>query len=64
MLAEEVSRRLKAAGVRPSKQRSQHFLIDDMTLATIIRQANLSEDDTVPFAAHKQDTAPQDTRWW
>ena len=47
MLAEEVSRRLKAAGVRPSKQRSQHFLIDDMTLATIIRQANLSEDDTV-----------------
>jgi len=47
VLAEEVSRRLKAAGVRPSKERSQHFLIDDMALATIVRQANLSEKDTV-----------------
>jgi len=47
MLAEEVSRRLKAAGVRPSKERSQHFLVDDMALATIIRHADLQDGDVV-----------------
>ncbi len=47
MLREEVIKRLRDVGVHPDKKLGQHFLVDDSALATIIREADLSENDTV-----------------
>ncbi len=47
MLRGEVARRLREVGIHPDKQLGQHFLVDDTVLATIIREADLSAEDTV-----------------
>jgi 16S rRNA (adenine1518-N6/adenine1519-N6)-dimethyltransferase len=47
VLREEVNRRLREAGVHPDKSLGQHFLVDDIALASIIREAELSPEDTV-----------------
>jgi 16S rRNA (adenine1518-N6/adenine1519-N6)-dimethyltransferase len=47
MLREEVIERLRDVGVHPDKKLGQHFLIDDTALATILREADLSTEDTV-----------------
>lgn len=47
MLREEVIERLRAVGIHPDKRLGQCFLVDDIALATIVREADLNADDTV-----------------
>jgi len=47
VLREEVNRRLREVGVHPDKGLGQHFLVDDVALAQIVREADLTNEDTV-----------------
>lgn len=47
MLADDVRKALKRAGIRPSRARGQHFLIDDAVLGRTVQAARLSGEEYV-----------------
>ena len=47
MLADDVRQALRRAGIRPSRARGQHFLIDDAVLGRTVQAARLSGEEYV-----------------